>query len=261
MANEIISEKKGHALIVTFNRPDHRNALNFDMATQLFLILKNATADRAIRVVVLRGSGGDFMDGLDLQVYARDINAGIERVNQMQQPYNSAIRELQVMEKPVLAVVEGIVAGPGLSFMLASDLVLAARSTKFNCDFTSYAMTPDGAASYFLTRKAGPAKANQLMMLNETFSAEEAEKMNLISSVVNDDVLEAAMDAWVKRLSNAATRAIGATKVLVGKALEQGLNQQIGLEHTYWGNVSRSFDFQEAIKAMNAKRDPNYTGA
>ena len=209
MANEVLSEIKGQALIVTFNRPDQRNAFNVDMAHQLFGILKSAVTDRVIRTVILRGQGGNFMDGLDMQPYINDVGTGIERANQMMQPYNSAIRELQVMEKPVLAVVDGNVAGPGMGFMLACDLVLAARSTKFNCDFTSYALSPDGGASFFLTRKVGPIKANQLLMLSEPFDAAEAEKLHLVNAVVDDDKLHTeifAMDRTAGQRPDAGRR-------------------------------------------------------
>ncbi len=111
MANEVTSEIKGQSLIVTFNRPERGNALNFDLATQLFTILKNATTDRGIRAVLLRGQGGNFMDGIDMAIYAGDVALGIERANQLIQPYHSAIRELQAMEKPVVAVVDGNVPG------------------------------------------------------------------------------------------------------------------------------------------------------
>lgn len=261
MSNEILHEIKGQILFVTFNRPERKNALNIDLANHLFTVLKNATTDRGIRAVVLRGQGGTFMEGLDMQPYTADVASGVERANQMMQPYNSAIRELVVMEKPVIAAVEGWVAGPGLSFMLAADLVIAARGTKFNAAFASYAMTPDGAASLFLTRKVGPLKANELLMLSETFDAEKAEKLGLVNWVVDDAKLAEETAKLAERLASGPTRALGAIKILTGKAFEQNVNPHIALEHTYWGNASRSFDFREAIKAMAAKRDPKYTGA
>ncbi len=261
MANEVTSEMRGPALVVTLNRPDQKNAMNFDMANQLYNLLKNVTTDRGVRAVLIRGQGGHFMDGLDMQMYMGEIGTGVERANQLMQPYHSAIRELQLMEKPVVAAVDGTVSGPGMSFMLACDLVIAARSAKFNCKFTSYAMSPDGGASFFLTRKLGTAKAMELLMLSEVFDAEAAARLHLVNSVVDDDKLQVESLTWLDRLAAGPTRAFGGVKMLVGKAFEQTLNIHLGLEHTYWGTCSRTFDFKEAMKAMGAKREPKYSGA
>lgn len=261
MAHDIITEMRGNALIITFNRPDHGNKLNEDMANALFQALKPATSDRAVRAVVLNGAGEHFMDGHDMGIYSRDLAAGIEKNNEILLPYHSAIRELHVMDKPVLAVVRGRVTGPGLSFMLASDLVLAGRSSIFNAGFTSYAMSPDGGASFFLTRKVGLAKANEILMLSADFDAATAERLTLVNHVVEDIELENMALAWADRLAAAPTKALGAVKRLVGKAFEQDINAHIGLEHTYWGHSARSFDFRSAIKAMATKQPPKFSGA
>jgi 2-(1,2-epoxy-1,2-dihydrophenyl)acetyl-CoA isomerase len=136
MAHDILTETRGGATIVTFNRPLHNNALNMDLANQLFNTLKLLTTDRTVRAVLLRGQGENFMDGLEMDIYNNpDFSKGVERHNELMLPYHSAIRELNTMEKPVLAMVRGKVSGPGLSFMLASDLVLASQNTEFNAGF------------------------------------------------------------------------------------------------------------------------------
>ena len=261
MANEIISEMRNGALIITFNCADQATSFNGNMAGQLFQILKPVAQDKAIRAVMLRGAGEHFMDGLDLDMYAKDTATGAERNNELLLPYHSAIRELHGMDKPVLAVVQGRVSGPGLSFMLASDLVLAGRSAKFNAQFTSYAMTPDGGASFFLTRKLGAAKATEILMLSEEFDAAMAEKLQLVNAVVDDAALQAQSLEWIDRLAAGPTRAFGGVKRLVSKAYEHDLPAQLALEHTYWGVCSRSFDFRSAIKGLFMKQPVKYTGA
>jgi 2-(1,2-epoxy-1,2-dihydrophenyl)acetyl-CoA isomerase len=178
----------------------------------------------------------------------------------MMQPYHSAIRELLAMDKPVIAACTGLTAGPGMSLMLACDLVLAAKSAVFNCKFTSYGMTPDGGASFLLARKVGMMKANELLMLSETFGAADAERWNLVNKVVDDAKLKDEALAWIDRLANGPTRAYGGVKRLVAKSLEQDVNTQLSLEHTYWGASARSFDFREAVKAHFAKRPAKFTG-
>lgn len=257
---EVTSEMRGGALILTFNRPDKGNSLTSDMASQAALILKNATTDKAVRAVLLRGAGAHFMDGLDMEIYAGNIEKGVEKANQMIQPYHAAIREINLMEKPVLAVIKGKVAGPGMSFMLASDLVIAAHGSVFNCEFTSYGLTPDGGASYHLARKVGAAKAVEWMMLSEDISVAQALEWGMINVAVDEQAIEEQAMSWIDKLANGPTRAFGAVKKLIGKAVTQDLNLQMGLEHTYWGASVRSFDFREAVKAHFAGRPAKYSG-
>jgi 2-(1,2-epoxy-1,2-dihydrophenyl)acetyl-CoA isomerase len=265
MANEITTEIRGNAvgsaLIVTFNRPNQGNALSKDMANQLHLAIKNVVTDRAIRAIMLRGAGGNFMDGLDWSIYGGELMSGVEQNNELLLPYNSAVRELHGMDKPILAVVSGKVTGPGLSLMLASDMVLAGRGAQFTADFSTHAMTPDGGASFFLPRKVGAAKATEILMLGETFDAAEAERLQLVNKVVDDAKLEEEAFQWIDRLANGPTKAYGGIKRLIGKAFEQDINTHMGLEHTYWGACARSFDFRSATKAQLTKKPVIYSGA
>lgn len=259
--NEVLTERRGQALIITFNRPDHANALTMDMAQQLFTILKNATTDHSVRAVMLRGAGGNYMDGLDMSFYKLNMNDALDKANQLILPYHSAIRELQVMDKPVLSVIDGYVTGTGFSFMLASDLVIASKSARFNTRFVEYALTPDGGVSFFLARKLGVSRAVEIMMLSEEFDAERAERLRIVNKVVDDDAnLQEAALAWLDHLVAGPTKAYGAIKKLANRAFEQDLNAHLGLEHTYFGQSSRSFDFREAVRADNEGREPRFTG-
>ncbi len=259
-ANEILSQRLGQSLILTFNRPEHGNAFTFDMANQLHLLLKNATTDRSIRAVMLCGAGNNFMDGLDGSFYVGDVTSLQERSNQLILPYHSAIREIQAMDKPVLAAVEGAVAGPGLSLMLAADIVIASRHTQFNCRSTQFAISPDGGCSYFLPRKVGASRALELLMLCEDFGIEEAEKINLVNRVVDSEALQEEALAFLDRLASGPTRAYGAIRKLIMQSFDHDLNGQLGLEHTYIGQCARSFDFHEVVKAYAARRPPKFTG-
>jgi len=258
--SEIIALRNGQVLVVTFNRPEKGNSLTLDMAGQLFNVLKNATTDRSVRCVLLNGAGGQFMNGLDMDVYKGDMNTALERSNQIIASYHSAVREIQVMDKPVLAAVEGNVEGPGMSFMLASDLVIAAKSTRFNCKFTDYAMSPDGACSYFLPRKVGLGRAVELMMLSREFDTETALSLGLVNRIVDDSALRDEAMHWAMELAEGPTKAYGAVKKLAMKAFDGEFNSHLGLEHTYFGQCSRSFDFREYLIARNAGRQAKFSG-
>ena len=261
MIQELQFELRGQSLVITFNRPANANAMTADMAGALFNRLKLATSDKGIRAIMLRGAGGNFMSGLEMGMYAGNFDVGVANANQMMQHYHSAIREMQVMEKPILAAVDGLVGGCGMSFMLASDFVLAGSGTKFNCGFTANALTPDGGASHFLARKAGALKANELLMLSDDFSAADAERWNLVNAVVDDAKLQEEALAWLDKLAAGPTRAFAGVKRLVQKAFEQDLNTHMALEHSHWGASTRTFDFREAVKARGEKRPPKFSGA
>ena len=258
--NELLTERRGQSLIVTFNRPTLANSFTMDMANQMFLVLKNATTDRSVRAILLCGAANNFLGGLDESFYKGDMDTLLERANQLILPYHSVVRELQVMDKPVLAAVEGQVSGPGLSFMLASDLVIAAESTKICFASTRFGMSPDGAVSYFLTRKAGAGRAAQMMMLSEEIDGKTAQDYGIVNRVVPDARLHDEALAFLDRLTEGPTRAYGCIKKLVQHAPDHDLGTHLGLEHTFVGHSARSFDFREAVKSLAAGKVPKFTG-
>ena len=260
-SQEILSELKDATLAVTFNRPAQRNALNLDICTQLFNLLKTAATNRSIRAIVLQGQGGNFMDGVDMKMFAGDFTTSLEHYNQLFQPYHSAIRELYMMDKPIIGIAQGQVAGPGLSFLVTCDFVVAAKSAEFNTRFASYGTTPDGGLSYGLTRKAGVSKATELLMLAETFSSADAQRYNLVNRVVEDEVVLQEGHNWAHRLASGPTRAYAGIKRLVSKAFEQEINSQLASEHSQWGAVAKSFDLRDAMRASSANRPPKFTGS
>ncbi len=261
MSPEVLFETRGSVLVVTFNRPDQGNALTTSMSKVFSEKLKAIGGDRSLRAILLCGAGNHFVNGHDISGFSSDVNSVQELVFQKVQFFYAVIRELQTMERPVIAAVDGRVSGGGFSLMLASDLVIATKRTVFNTGFTPHAMVPDGGATFFLPRKVGMARASELLLLSEDFSAEQAEKWGLINKVVADDVLQAEAMSWAEKVAAGPTRILAATKRLIGKSYEQELSAQLSQESTTWTAGSRTFDFREAMKAYAAKREPKFTGA
>lgn len=258
--NEILTERRGSALIVTFNRPDHANAMTLDMATQLHTALKNIVTDRSVRAVLLCGAGGNYMDGLDMSFFKGDLAKALENANQLIMPLHSAVRELMAMDKPVLSLVEGHVTGTGFSLMIASDLVIAGQSARFNTGFARYGLSPYAGCSYFLPRKVGLSRALEIMMLCEDFDAPMAERLRIANKVVPDETLKDEALAWLDKLASGPTKAYGAVKKLASAAFENDLNAHLGLEHSHYGQNARGFDFREVLKAQTEGREPRFTG-
>lgn len=261
MTGEVLFETKGSVLIVTFNRPANENAMNTTMAKAFCEKLKAVSDDRSLRAVLLRGAGENFMNGHDLTRFRGDANAIQEEIFQRVQYFFGSIRELQSMDRPVIAAVDGKVSGAGFSLMLASDLVISTQRAIFSTGAAQHAMVPDGGTTFFLPRKVGMARATELLLLGEDLTAEKAEKWRMVNKVVENDALEAEALAWAERVAKGPTRVLGATKRLINKAFEQDLNTQLSQEASTWAAVARTFDFREGMSAYHAQRDPKFTGA
>lgn len=262
--NGISSERHGQSIIITFDRPAAGNAMTLEMANELFNLMKVVTTDRSIRAVMFRGTAHNFMDGMDwlaLGFDAPDITVGLDKLNQTIMPYHSVVRDLLVMDKPAIAVVEGSVAGPGFSLMLACDFIIAGRDTVFQCRAAEHALTPNGGCSYFLPRRVGLTKATEIMMLDEKFGAEEALTMKLINQVVDNESLQAEALLLLERLSEGPTRAYGGIKKLAAQGFENTINTHLGIEHTNHGGASRSFDFKLAVKAALKGQKAKFSGS
>ncbi len=259
---DISFEAKNGVFIVTFNCPEKGNALTTSMAKTFSEKLKDISEDRSLRALVMKGAGGVFMQGQDMNGFTGDANAVQEQIFMRVQFFYAVVRELQLMERPVISLAEGFVSGSGYSLALASDFIVAAKGTVFNPGFTSYGMIPDGGATFFLPRKVGAAKANEILMLNEDMPAELAEKWGLVNKIVEAGALHDEGMAFAEKLATGATRILGATKRLIGRAFEQDLSSHLSQEATTWTTIgSKTFDFKEAMKAYISKREPKFTGA
>ena len=261
MTSEVTFDQLGAVLFINFNKPASKNAMDTSMARLLSDKLKAVASDRSIRAIVLRGSGDNFMDGSDLSGYVVGGNTAQEQIFQRIQFFYSSIRELACTDRPVIASLDGAVSGSGLSFLLASDIVIASDRVSISSNFLSHALLPDGGVSFFLPRKIGISKANELLLLDKQLSAEEALAMGLVNKVVAAADLELETLEIAKKLANGPTRSIGAAKRLMQMSFENNLQSQLSSEAAAWNGVSKTFDFREGVNAFHLKKDPKYTGA
>lgn len=261
MQPEIIFENRGAVLVLTFNRPEFGNRFTGSAAKAINEKIKSVGEDRAVRAVLLRGTGQDFMQGHEIRPYAGEINTVQDQVFQKVQYFYNVIRELSQMDKPVICAVQGLASMAGLNFVAVSDYVVAGRGARFSGGYAAFAMVPDGGITYFLPRKIGLARAAEMLMSDEAITAEQALGWGLINRVVDDAALEAEAFAVAERMAAGPTRIYGSTKRLLGKSNDQDLNAQLSLEAAYWNTCSKSFDFREAMKAFLAQKPPKFTGS
>jgi 2-(1,2-epoxy-1,2-dihydrophenyl)acetyl-CoA isomerase len=253
----ILLEIADRVATITLHRPDRLNAFDEAMHTQLAHALDRIELDRAIRAVLLTGSGRAFCAGQDLgerQAEAVDLGMTLERL------YNPLILRLRRLERPVLCAVNGVAAGAGANLALACDIVLAARSASFIQAFCKLGLVPDSGGTFTLPRLVGPARAMGLAMLGEALPAERAEAWGLIWRCVDDDQLLAEAGALAAHLALQPTRGLGLTKRALYASAENTLEDQLDLERDLQREAGKTEDYHEGVTAFLEKRRPVFKG-
>jgi 2-(1,2-epoxy-1,2-dihydrophenyl)acetyl-CoA isomerase len=164
------------------------------------------------------------------------------------------------MPKPVLASVHGAVAGAGVSIMAACDLAIAADDARFTAAYSAIGTSPDGGASYFLSRCLGPRRALEFLLLSEPVDAADALRLGLVNRVVPAAELGAATQRLATRLVRGPTRAYAQTKRLIDEAAVAPLEKQLEAEALAFSRCAGSDDMREGIAAFVAKRRPSFRG-
>ena len=201
-------------------------------------------------------AGGDirtFSAELDLPPAERQrgFTAMVERVH-------AAIEALQRMPHPVIASVQGAVAGFGLSLMCACDLAVAAETSYFTSAYRHIGLTPDGGGTYSLPRLVGVQKAMEIMLLGERFDAAEALRLGLVNRVVPETELGAATAALAATLAAGPVLAMRNGKRLINDSLANSLSAQLHAEALSFGACTASGDFVEGVRAFLDKRPPRF---
>ena len=172
----------------------------------------------------------------------------------MDRIFNPMIRAMRELPKPIVGAINGVAAGGGANFALACDIVLAARSARFDQAFVRISLMPDLGGTWFLPRTVGDARARGLAMLGKSVPAEEAERMGMIWQTVDDDALMDEATKLARQLAGGPTLSYAAIKQAINAAATNTLDQQLDLERDSQRALGRSADFKEGVSAFLAKR-------
>ena len=246
----------GAVLTITLNRPDVLNAFNAAMHRALGAALRDAR-DPAVRAVVITGAGRGFCVGQDLTEF-RDAAGDVGE--RLRAQYHPNILGIRMLEKPVIAAVNGPAAGAGLSLACACDIRIASDAASFVPVFINVGLVPDSGCSFFVARLLGVARAFEWMIGNRGLTAAEAHAWGLVSEVVEADALAAHATELARTLAEAPTRAIGMTKRLFDRAEISTLDEQLEFEAQLQTAATRSEDFREGVAAFLEKRPPRFQG-
>ena len=254
---EVETSREGSVLTIMLNRPDVLNALDTEMHRSLGAALRDARAPD-VRAVVLTGAGRGFCVGQDLTEFREapgDIGA------RLRENYHPNVLAIRGLEKPVIAAVNGVAAGAGVSFACACDVRIAADSAAFIPAFINIGLIPDSGGSYFVTRILGPARAFEWLASGRKLTAAEAHAWGLVSEVVEGDALPRRAADLAAQLASLPTRGIAMTKRLVDHAAGGSLEQQLEREAQLQAAATQTKDFREGVNAFLEKRPPQFRGA
>lgn len=248
--------------VIRLNRPDAMNSLDLATKQALLAAIHRAAEDSTARCVVVTGTGRAFCVGQDLGEHAHSLatRSMPEVWATVDEHYSPIARGLATMDKPVIAAVNGVAAGAGLSIALACDLRVAADTAGFNTAFTAVGLSCDTGSSWTLPRLVGTARALELFLMPRTVGAAEALELGLVNRVVPEGSLNDEVSALAETLAAGPTLAYGAVKRSVAYASSNGLEEALAFESTMMARTGSSGDHRNAVTAFVAKEKPNYGG-
>jgi 2-(1,2-epoxy-1,2-dihydrophenyl)acetyl-CoA isomerase len=243
---------------ITLNRPDGANALNVDLAKELMDAALQCDEDPAVRAVIITGAGRMFCAGGDLKSFAAQGEKLPAHLKEVTTYLHAAVSRFTRMDAPVIAAVNGVAAGAGMSLACSCDFVLAAESARFTMAYTRAGLTPDGSSTYFLPRLVGLKRALELTLTNRMLSAAEAQAWGIVTRVVPDASLQTETDALATQLASSATVALGAAKRLLHDGWTGTLETQMEQEARAIAAMGHTRDGREGIAAFLEKRAPQF---
>src|SRR5437016_8636503 len=257
MTDTILSSRDGAVLTLTINRPDALNALNPPTMQALRAGIEAAGRDSAIGAVILTGAGRAFCAGADLKDVSARLDAGDTDVGRdLRENYVPLTRAIRSCPKLVIAALNGIAAGAGLSLALACDLRIAAAGAQLIVAFVRVGLVPDAGSLFFLTRMLGLSKATELALTGEPLPVEDALRLGLVVSVVPPDQLMPAAMERARHLAAGPRQTYALIKRGMDRALHLDLEQTLELESQLQALAAETPDAQEAIRAFLEKRKP-----
>lgn len=242
---------------ITFNRPERRNAIDFEMFSAFAEAVRESATDSS-RVVVITGAGDAFCSGLDLSALDPKELATLDVGAKVRELINPPILGLRALGKPVIARVHGPAVGIGFSYVLASDVRIASETASFSQSFVRVGLMPDGGSTHFMPGLVGYAKSFELMATGASVPADEALRLGIVNRVVPLDALDATVEDVAARLAAAPQPSLARIKAALSRADHDRLAAALDFEAEGQAQCFRSPDFIEGVTAFMQKRAPEF---
>lgn len=263
----IILKKEDHVATITLNRPQAMNAITMQMFKELIEALQDVNGDDNIRLLVLTGAGRAFCASLDMKEGKAEVgkrllpHMSIEEARQLARHFPQKVTlGIRNMEKPTIAMVNGLAIGDGFDWVLACDLRIGSEKARFMNAFVRMALFPNTGGTWFFPRIMGLGKALELLYTGDWLEAEEAYRIGVLNKLVPSAELEKVTMELAHKIAKGAPAAIKLIKLQTYKGLEMSL--ETALELAADGEVIclSTQDHIEAVAAFLEKREPVFTG-
>ena len=252
-------ELKNMTAVITINRPQVYNALNVQGKLDIISAIKEANKDSSVRSIVLAAEGKAFCSGQDLN--DRSVNATLGPVDighTLDTEWNPLIDAIKSSDKLIIAAIQGVCAGAGLSVALACDLKVAAPGIRFISGFSQIGLAPDAGMSFMLVRQMGYTKALEFGLLGKPLLSEQMLEYNFINSIAENPVDEAVKLA--EQINNLAPLSVKMVKKNFQYANEKELGEVLNREKYVQRFLGFSEDYKEGVTAFLGKRKPQFNG-
>jgi len=269
-SDDLIGRIEGHVAVLSFNRPDRRNALSEGVYAGFERTLPQIAASPDVRVLMVTGEGGAFCAGGDVKgmnehnkaATRTETGASVEaRIAGLRSRQNLVSLAMRRLPQPVVAALPGAAAGAGLSIALAADVRIAAERAIVMTAFANVGASGDFGTSWFLPRLIGEARAKHLMFTTPRLSAREAEQLGIVNVVLPDENFATAALEWCHDLAGRAPIALRYMKENINRSMEVTLPAALDAEATAMVRTMGTADHREAAAAFVEKRAPRFSGA
>jgi 2-(1,2-epoxy-1,2-dihydrophenyl)acetyl-CoA isomerase len=266
-AGLVVVSRDDAVATITLQRPERRNALVAPLRVALLEALVEAGQDPDVRAVVLTGAGGHFCAGQDLAEHAAALAERAERAERsadgfgtVTKHYAPIVRTLATMPKPVVAAVEGTCVGAGFGFVMACDLRVVSTDAVLGTAFSAIGLTCDSGLAHTLPRAVGEARARELVLLGENFTATQAAAWGIALRTAEPGHALDDATALAKRLASGPTAAYAESKRLLADSGARTLDETLDAEAAAQARAGATADHVGAVEAFLAKRRPTFSG-
>jgi len=259
---QILAERRGHVALLTLNRPEKLNAWTGTMQTELRAAIAEANADPEVGAIVLTGAGRAYCAGADIGGWSKDLRGdGPPRASSAMAAGDSWVHVLR-KAKPVIAAVNGVAVGVGLTHILPADVRIAAAGARFGCLFVRMGVVPELASTYYLSQLVGLGAAQELSLTARLFEADEALRLGLVSRVVpGDQLLDEALTLGETIAALPGPQLRLTKELFTRNATDPDLDAVLGREMRALGDAYGTPEFREAVSAFVEKRQPDFRRA